>query len=154
MAHFVFQLESVLKHRVHVEREKQRALIQAEAILTQLRRQLQDMDMELTAVGQDMRENRLVGRLDLSFLAAHRRYTLAMQRQAIELGQRMTLQQRRIDAAREELNQAARSRKILEKLRQRKAQRWTAAQNAKELNAADEMVMQMAFEQLHAAEQP
>ena len=50
--------------------------------------------------GAELRQNHLLGVIDLNYLAAHRRFTSAMQRKGITLVQKLSLLQRQLDEAR------------------------------------------------------
>src|SRR5436190_2606077 len=112
MARFVFQLESVLRQRKLVEDQRQRELAVVQGEYAALEGQLRAMDQEVQSTTAGVRANHLTGRLDLQLLAAHRRYTLAMQRRAIGLAQQMAAVQSRLEAARRAVAEAAKQRKI------------------------------------------
>jgi flagellar FliJ protein len=157
MAKFIFKLEAVLRQRKHVEGEKQRALALVQAQMTQLQNELRLVNETVQSSTTDLRENRLVGKLDLHFLAAHRRFTLATQRKAMQLVQKMALVQRSVDVARLALAEAARDRKAIEKLREKHHQRWAEDIGRREAAQLDEISMQMSYEnalrdQVHDAE--
>src|SRR5688500_10080673 len=99
MPKFVFQLEGVRRHRKSLEEQRQRELGVAQTELSKMQAELRSMDDAARGVSADVRDNRLTGTLDMAFLAAHRRYTLAMQRKALALAQRMAAQQQVVDAA-------------------------------------------------------
>lgn len=145
MARFVFQLEGVLRQRKLVEQDRQRDLAAVLGQLTALQNELKALDASVQATSGDVRANHLTGPLDMSFLAAHRRYLLATQRKAMTLVQQMAEVQKHVDAARGRLAEAAKQRKIIEKLRERQHERWLAEQNRKEMLAADEAATQFAF---------
>jgi flagellar protein FliJ len=147
MAKFLFQLEGVLRHRQHVEREKQRAFAQRSAVVAALTKELREMDRQLQTATSDLRQNRLTGAIDLSFLAAHRRYALSMQRRAIEQARKIAQAQQLAEAAQAELVAAARDRKIIEKLRERRYSQWQAEQARKEAVQLDEIGIQMGSSQ-------
>jgi flagellar protein FliJ len=90
-----------------------------------------------------LRKNRLLGPIDLAYLAAHRRYTLGAQRQATLLAQKMSLLQRQIDDARAALIEAAKQRKMMEKLAERQKQRWIDDQTRRELAELDDVTQRM-----------
>src|SRR5438477_9524083 len=117
MAQFKFQLDGVLEHRTHIEQEKQRALAAVQSKMRALQDDLRDLDRLARGATADLRENRLIGQLDMSYLAAHRRFTGSVQRKALAIAQKMALVQREIDSARLALTEAAKERKIIEKLR-------------------------------------
>jgi flagellar FliJ protein len=151
MARFKFQLEGVLEHRRNVEEEKQRALAKVSGEMHRLENELRELDRLATGATADLRENRLVGRLDMSFLAAHRRFTGSVQRRAIALAQKMALVQREIEKARGALAEAAKQRKIIEKLRERQFSRWQEQRKRAENEELDDIGMQLAFRQLGEA---
>ena len=146
MARFVFQLDAVLRHRKTVEEQRQRELGAAQGEMAKMEAELRSMDEAARGVSDDVRTNRLTGTLDMAFLAAHRRYVLAVQRKALALAQRMAVQQRAVDEARRQLAEAAKERKIIEKLRERQLERWRADQSRREAADLDEVNMQLALE--------
>ncbi|MCC7349358.1 MAG: flagellar export protein FliJ [Phycisphaerales bacterium] len=145
MPKFSFQLEGVLKHRKHIERLRQRTLAEAQSQMTQLQAQLRQLDETARQAGVDLRQNHLTGRLDMNFLAAHRRFTLASQRQALALAQKMALVQRQVLEAQSALAHAAKQRKVIEKLRERHHERWSTALGRRELSEQDEIAMQLSY---------
>lgn len=146
MSKFVFQLEGVLRHRMSLEEQRQRELGVAQIGLATMQAELHSMDEAARGVSSDVRDNRLTGTLDMAFLAAHRRYVLAVQRKALALAQRMAVQQQVVDAARRQLAEAAKQRKIVEKLRERQRERWRAEQSCKGSAELGEVNMQLAIE--------
>ena len=146
MPKFVFQLDAVLRHRKMLEDERMRELGVAQTEMAKLQAELRAMDETTQTVSDDVRTNRLTGTLDMAFLAAHRRYVLAMQRKALALAQRMAAQQQAVDAARRQLAEAAKQRKIIEKLRERQFERWRGEQAQKESADLAEVNMQLALE--------
>jgi flagellar FliJ protein len=148
MAAFHFKLSGVLEHRKNIEEEKQRALAAVLAQMQALKTELSDLDSVARSAISDLRDNRLTGQLDLSFLAAHRRFTGSVQRKALAIAQKMALVQRQIDEARAALAEAAKQRKIIEKLRERQLQRWQDQQKRQEAEELDDIGMQLAFRQL------
>ena len=148
MPRFKFQLEGVLEHRKNLEEEKQRALAAVLGEMQRLKNELADLDQVARGAVADLRENRLTGALDMSFLAAHRRFTGSVQRRAVAIAQKMALVQRQIDEARATLAAAAKDRKIIEKLRERQLERWHSQQHRQEMEELDDIGMQLAFRQL------
>ena len=152
MPKFVFQLDAVLRHRKMIEEQRQRELGAVQTEMAKMQAELRSIDEAAKGVSDDVRNNRLTGRLDMTFLAAHRRYLLAMQRKAVALAQRMAAQQQLVDAARRQLAEAAKQRKIIEKLKERQHERWKIEQSRKELEQLSEVNMQLALEPYFAAE--
>ncbi len=143
MARFVFQLEALLRHREHEERQRQRDLAVAEAQTARLSAELRKLDEEARASVEDVRKNHLIGPLNLQFLASHRRYLLATQRKAMTLAQRMALQQRQLEQARAALAEAAKQRKILEKLREKRHRQWAQEVARREFAELDDVGMRL-----------
>ena len=143
MPDFHFKLQSVLRHRTTIEQEKQRLYAQALAAFKDLEDQLKSLNQTMQTSNDDVRQNRLVGRLDIGFITAHRRFLMGMQRKAIDLATAMAKAQQLVDAARTNLAEAAKQRKILEKLRETQEQRWREELSRKETIAADEVAMQL-----------
>lgn len=145
MAKFVFPLQGVLRQRELVEEQRQRELAVVQAEMAALEAELRGMDQSVQTSTADLRDNHLVGRLDLAFLTAHRRYALAMQRKAVALAERMAAVRKRLDAARAALAEAAKQRKIIEKLRDSRKAQWEADLARKETAAMDEIAGQIGY---------
>jgi len=139
MAKFDFTLEGVLRQRKHVERERQRDLAGHQQQMRDAQDALRSLDQSLQESHADMRDNRLLGRIDLAFLAAYRRYVAAVQRRGTIMAQKMALIQRQIDSAQTALAEAARQRKIIEKLREKQFDRWKLEAARKEAAELDEV---------------
>jgi flagellar FliJ protein len=148
MAKFVFKLEGVLRQREHIEQQKQRMLAIKQAQLVELQGALRNLQQTLDMTNEDVRRNHLVGRLNMDFLAAHRRFLTGMQRQGMTLVQKIALAQRATDEARAELAEAAKQRMVIEKLREKQFNRWRAEQDRRELAEMDEIGMQLAYQNL------
>jgi flagellar FliJ protein len=148
MAKFVFKLDGVLKHRTNIEHQRKRELAFVQAQMTALDGELRALDSSVRASVEDLRTNRLLGKIDLSFLAAHRRYSIAMQRKAMGIAEKMAAIQQHVDRARRNLSEASKQRKILEKLRERLLARWTEAIERRDVAEMDEIAMQLGHEQL------
>jgi len=145
MAKFVFTLESVLRHRAHAERERMREVAVAQAEMTRLQLELKALNDSMRASAADMKANHLSGPIDVTFLAAHRRYTVAMQRKGLSLVQEMARQQRKVDDAQRLLAEAAKERKVIEKLREKQFERWREELGRKEQAEADEVGAQFGY---------
>jgi flagellar protein FliJ len=144
VAKFRFSLEGVLKHRLHVEQEKQRALAVLQGQMTALKQELAGIEETVKQSTEDLRGHRLTGALDMGFLAAHRRFVLGMQSKAMEVVQKMARLQAQVEEAQRVLAEAAKQRKIMEKLKEKQFERWREELGRKELAALDEVGMQIA----------
>ena len=152
LAQFEFQLEGVLQHRERVEKDRQRDLAAAQAEMVRLDAELQGLNRDVQQSTAEMRDHHLVGRLDMGYLAAHRRYMLGMQRRVIAVAEHMGRQQVVIDAARWALAQASKEKKILEKLKEKQQREWAAARARREAGALDELTTQLSFRNLSQPE--
>jgi len=142
MPKFIFKLEVVLRQRKGVEEMRQRELTVVIARLNVLQAQLRDLDQTVRAAEEELRNHHLTGRIDLNYLGAHRRFSNSMQRKAMELAQVIAGASGQVDEARKKLIDAARQRKVMEKLRERQHTRWKAEQERKELMELDEISVQ------------
>jgi len=149
MPAFAFKLQAVLKHRSAIEQEKQRLYALALAQFKDLEDQLKALNHSMQATNDDLRANRLTGPIDIPFITAHRRFLTGMQRKAIDLLAAMTTAQKAVDLARLALAEAAKQRKVLEKLRETQEQRWRQELSRKEMIAADEVAMQLYNDPTH-----
>ncbi len=150
MAQFRFKLQAVLKHRKSVENQRLRDFSAAQARCQAVQDQIQELNRMLLETNDDVRRNRLVGRLDVTFISAHRRFLMGMQRKGTELVQVLTERKKEADVARLALAEAARQFKVLEKLREKQEQRWKEDLSRKELAQLDEVGMQLGYEQVKA----
>jgi flagellar protein FliJ len=143
MPRFIFKLDGVLRQRKHIERQRQRDLALVQRQWQEVQAELRALNQSLQQSADDLRGNRLVGKLDLPYLAAYRRFTFAMQRKGQALVQRLAIIQRQVDAAQQALIEAAKRRKAIEKLRERHWERWYAEQSRKESAEVDEVGVKM-----------
>ena len=148
MPRFVFRLQAVLRHRKVIEQEKLRDLAMAAARLKEAQDELAGLDESMRATNEDVRRNRLTGRLDVGFIVAHRRYLLGMQRKAIELAGKIAAAQKVVDQARAALAEAAKQRMVLEKLREKQEAGWREEIERKELAQLDQVGMQMSVQEM------
>jgi len=148
MAAFDFALEGVLRHRANIERQRQRDVAAIQMQMRRLESELRELDQTARQATADLRERGLVGRLDMGLLAAHRRFIASVQRRGMVLAQRMALLQRQLEAARLALAEAAKQRKIIEKLKERKYAAWLAELSRKEAAQMDEMGVQLSHHSL------
>ena len=143
MATFRFNLQAVLRQRELAEQQRQREFADVQREYAALEAELRGMDDTVKSATDDLRDKHLVGRISVEYLAAHRRFTLAMQRKAVEHAQRMSAVRQRLEAARAALVEAAKHRKAMEKLRERRRDDWQGDQNRREAAATDEVAQQI-----------
>lgn len=143
MARFKFNLDGVLRQRKLVEEARQRAFAEVQRRYAELEAELRAMDDAVRLATEDLRKNHLIGSINVEFLAAHRRFTIGMHDKAIRHAEKMAPVRAELDAARAALVEAAKQRKILEKLRERKQAEWAAAEARKDAAAMDEIGQQI-----------
>ncbi len=148
MSQFKFKLQAVLRQRDLIEQECQREVAVLDAQRASVAAELRQLDETVRNAVADLRQNQLVGDLNLSFLAAHRRFMLAMQRQGVVLVNKLDAAQKKVDAARVKLAEAAKQRRIIEKLKEHQQTAWADALNRKETAAMDEIAMQMSADSM------
>jgi flagellar export protein FliJ len=128
-----------------IERDKQRAVAVLAGQMSLLQNQLNVLDAEVKQTTEDVKLHHLTGRLNLNFLAAHRRYLISMQRKAMGVVQQMAQLQVKVDEAQKALQSAAVQRKIMEKLKEKQQARWKEEVDRKELAQQDEIAMQLSY---------
>jgi flagellar FliJ protein len=143
MPKFVFKLEGVLKQRKHAERQRLLELGVIQKDMTRLQENLRTLDQTVRDAEKDLRENRMTGKLDLAFLAAHRRFAFSMQRKAMALAEQMAGVKIKVDEAQKKLTDAVKRRKAIEKLREKQLERWREDLARAEIHEMDEVAMQM-----------
>ena len=143
MAKFIFKLEAVLRQRDLVEQQCQREMAVAQGELVLVQAELKRLDDVVKTAVNDLRQNQLVGVLNLSFLAAHRRFMMAMQKQGLLQLQRVDTAKEKVAGVRVKLAEAAKQKKIIEKLRERQHAAWLAEGARREMADLDEIAMQM-----------
>lgn len=143
MSKFTFSLDPLLKARVAAEREHQRAVAVIEVERQVLEQRLKDQQ-NLIAEGKLALKDGLVGAVDAANLRQHAASSL----HAMRLAQRMALElhgvHRRLHAARTGLVEAARARRVVELLREKRWEEWKRAQEHAETAALDELAVMSA----------
>jgi flagellar export protein FliJ len=137
---FTFSLDPLLKARRLSEQKLQRVVAQNERERMELEETLRRQQLNI-AQSKLSRQDSLVGKLDAAGLRMHAAASIALMRHA----QRMVLElagvQRRLDAARAELIEAARRRRAVELLRERRLEQWKIVLTKAETDALDELAV-------------
>jgi flagellar export protein FliJ len=145
MARFIFKLQGVLRQRKQIEQERLRDLAKTAQQMREVEQLLRSLNMELVSNTQSLRDGHLVGRLDMTYLAAHRRYTIAMQRKGQALVQRLASLQKQTEIQQQALAEAAKRRKAIENLKERRHEQWRTDLSRKEMAEMDDISNQMFF---------
>ncbi|OQA01097.1 MAG: flagellar biosynthesis chaperone [Planctomycetes bacterium ADurb.Bin412] len=141
MKKFRYRLDPLLRLRQQEEEQKKRAV---GSLLTEINRQqnqVLEMAADLAREGQQLRQQYAQGTVDLEWIRFYRMYVMhtqqAMARRTAEIFQIQTS----LTAARQELTEAARKTKILEKLKEKKKNSYDYQLRREETRAQDEIGM-------------
>jgi flagellar FliJ protein len=141
---FTFKLEAVLEQRKHTEHQRQREVAAAQQRVLSIQAELDALAAVKRASARELRS----GSLTAATLAAHQRFAAAMRHKGAVLHRAITDTRRELAAAQHELLEAAKQRKVMEKLREREHSRWAEDMRRRELAEADEIA---AARRAHAA---
>ncbi len=148
MARFVFGLQTVLEQRELEETLCKRDLYEAQLAQKRLLDELAEVETQIRTANDTMRSEHLVGTLHQSIIATHRRYLVAMKQQVFTLAEKIARARIAVEARQRKLADAAKNRKAIEVLRDKQKTRWVAEQDRRELGAADDVAMQIAYHNL------
>lgn len=148
MARFVFGLQTVLEQRETEETLCKRDLFEAQLAQKRLMDELAVIETQIITANDTMRSEHLVGTLKPTMIATHRRYLIAMKQQVFSLAEKIAAARTTVEARQRKLAEASKSKKVIELLRDKQKSRWTAEQDRKELAAADDVAMQIAYHNL------
>ncbi len=140
MARFVFKLDALLKARSRVEQQFQLAVAQIERERIKLEDKLRAKQTSLTGGKEELREQ-LSGLIDVRSL----RYRANMAQQIMRDAQKLVLElagvHNRLFVARGKLIEAARSRRAIELVREKRYQQYKADEAKAEIAAMDELAV-------------
>ena len=148
MARFVFGLQTVLEQRETEETLCKRDLFEAQLAQRRLMDDLAQIETQIITANDTMRSEHLVGTLRPTMIATHRRYLIAMKQQVFSLAEKIAAARTTVEARQRKLAEASKNKKVIELLRDKQKSRWTAEQDRKELAAADDVAMQIAYHNL------
>jgi len=140
MRPFIFKLDPLLNLRRREEREKQIVLAEANRQRVRLEQTLRQQQENLS-VGKVSLRDTLVGRLDVASLRFHAANSTQVHRAARRIVLELAGVHRRIEAAREQLVEAARRRRALELLLQKRMAQWKQAASKAEEAHMDELAV-------------
>jgi len=136
---FTFKLEGVLEQRKNAERQRQRDVAAAQQMLLKLQAELD----ALAAVSRSSAMELRSGRLSAAALAAHQRFILSMRHKSKALRQQQGVAERELHDAQAALTEAAKQRKVMEKLREREHVKWAEMQRRRDAQEADDVARQI-----------
>ncbi len=133
---FIFALEPVLAQRERIEAEKQRVLAQRQRALNEAKADLSGLHVDFRRYSSALRDkHRAFTTEKLRLHYAHLEY---LDRSITSAEQVVALRQLDVDRAREELLEAAKERKAIEKLKERRHASYIAEENAAEQRELDD----------------
>ncbi|MGD9692777.1 MAG: flagellar export protein FliJ [Phycisphaerales bacterium] len=147
MAKFRFNLEAVLTQRRAKEQEKQRVVGELERDRLTLEGRLRTWNESLRAGREEMREalgSPGGGPVSVGDVRLHAAASLRMVAEAERLAVALAGLYRKIERARGELLDAARSRRAVELLKERRYEEWKREQDKREAEAVDEIAVMRA----------
>jgi flagellar protein FliJ len=144
---FVFRLAALLTHRAQIEKEKQRKVGRIQQEINALLRQVQETQARIVAEDRSLSAGELLGRLDMLYIAYEKKYVGNLHVRILLALQKKAELDRTLAAARAELLEAARARKVIEKLREKQFARWRLEQDRKEAAIMDEIGTQLTIRQ-------
>ena len=140
MPRFHFALEPLLNARRKAEETHQRLVAGIERERLELENTLRRQQGAISE-GKQSLQGSLVGALNIVSLRFHAASSIQLMRQAQRIVLELAGVHRRLDAARGELIEAARRRRAVELLRERRFEQWTAEQEKAETAALDELAV-------------
>jgi len=144
-ARFEFRLEGLLEHRRQIEKDHQRKVAEIQQEAQIISRRIRDAQTRIVLENRTLTGQKLVGVLDMNYIAHEKRYVGNLHMQIAMAMQDLQAVEERINAARVELLAAAKARKVIEKLREKQLARWRLEQDRKESAEMDEMGTQIAM---------
>lgn len=148
MARFVFGLQTVLEQREIEELLCKKELYEAQLVQKRHMDRLAEVEVDIRTANDTMRDQHLVGPLQPTVIATHRRYLIAMKQQVFSLADQIASARVAVEAKQRKLALASKNKRAIELLRDKQKARWSMDQDRKELAAADDVAMQIAYHNL------
>ncbi|MCC7406636.1 MAG: flagellar export protein FliJ [Phycisphaeraceae bacterium] len=143
MAGFVFALEAVLRHRKIIEEQRQRDLAMQLRHRMILQDQLRSMQETISRSRYQMADA-LQGRVNLAAVGSFALYSSQVSQRADAITREIANVEKRVEAARQLLLAATRSRQALELLKERRYDQWRRAQERRQTAELDEIALRRA----------
>ena len=147
MAKFRFRLEAVLSLRERIEKEKQRRVAAIGQEIQGVVRTIHETRLRITEENHRLGKKELTGTLDMQYIANEKRFVGNLHlRIALAMDKLRKLEEQQA-AARAQLMEAARERKVIEKLREKQFDAWRIEQDRKDAALTDEIGVQLSARQ-------
>ena len=142
MKKFRFRLEPLLRLRRQQEEQKKRAVGVLIREISEQQRQALQMATAVRQEGENLKHQYAQGRVDLDWAGHYRRYVSHMQMAINQRIEAVTQIQQRLQLARQELAEAAKNTKVLDKLKEKRRQRYDHELGREETRELDEVAAQ------------
>lgn len=137
MKKFKYRLESLLKIKEHIEKEKQKAHAHALNGVAQQKDSLSSIDHHrLTTL--DGQRDIMRGKISLAEALIYSRYLLKLKRDSFQGGELLSVLEKKAENRRAELVEASRERQIYDKLKEKLRERYLGELRSVERAQADE----------------
>jgi len=143
MTQFKFRLETLLKLREGYRDECRGRLEQAEEAEAILNEQSEELREERKQIEAGASQAASPGEIDVDALVDFRRYGLVLQVQLGQLAEQRKLVEAEVERRRNELTEADREVKVLEKLKERQLEAFRREEQAQEIKTLDEIAGRM-----------
>lgn len=147
-AKFKFSLEPLLDVRKEVEKEKQRKVGKIQQEENELLNKIRGMEQTIRDQTRFLATQKLTGMLDLTYITQGKVYVGNLNFRIIQTMQQAAVVRQRLNQAKAELLEAARARKVIEKLKEKQLKRWQEEQARKEAAFMDEIGTQLALRRM------
>ncbi len=138
MAKFVFKLDPLLRLRRREEEERQRDVAKLEIERRTLEDRIRDCQNQITSCKHDLR-GKAQGPIDMNAMRLYAATARGLEREANDAVLTLVGVHKRLDAARERLRDAARQRRAIEHLRERRLEAFKRRLDKAETALLDEL---------------
>ena len=149
---FTFRFETMLKIRRQREDEHKRIVAGRVREIARVQEQLAALDRQINDELASIRRRQEPGRIDMQQVVRHRRWLGHLHKAVLDGQARRQFLEARLAQERAALAEAAKQRRILEKLRQRQYERFRADQDRLETLAAEDLTtVRYVFDEVRVA---
>lgn len=139
MKKFRFRLETVLKLRRLAEDEKKRVVGELLSEIHRRQQEAVELDASASVVGRQLKERNGAGRIDLTWLGNYESYVSHVRGSIAEIIESVVELQQKLTGARQELAEAAKGARIIEKLKEKRKEQYDDHLSRAEAREQDEV---------------
>ncbi|MBN1436468.1 MAG: flagellar export protein FliJ [Sedimentisphaerales bacterium] len=139
MKKFEFRLQTLLKLREQVEGQKKRVVAELVQQINQQQQEALELNAAMREQGEILKKQRASGQIDVSWFGNYRSYVTHIQQAIQQRVQNVKEIQKQLMIARHELAEAAKETKVLEKLKQKRRERYDYELQLAEAREQDEI---------------